>query len=46
MTLEEIAKETGARLRGFSSVPPEELSRLTGLGGDEVCRGRQREYDE
>ena len=44
--LEEIARETGARLRGFSSVPPEELSRLTGLGGDEVRRGRQREYDE
>jgi mannosyl-3-phosphoglycerate phosphatase len=45
-TLVEIGREAGARLRGFSSVPPDELGRLTGLGPEEVHRCREREYDE
>jgi mannosyl-3-phosphoglycerate phosphatase len=44
--LEEIARETGARLRGFSAIPPAELAKLTGLSRDQVERGRTREHDE
>jgi len=41
-----IANEAGARLTGFSALPPPELSRLTGLSAEEVRRARFREYDE
>jgi mannosyl-3-phosphoglycerate phosphatase len=44
--LDEIAREAGARLTGFSALDPAELSRLTGLSPQEVERGRRREYDE
>jgi mannosyl-3-phosphoglycerate phosphatase len=41
-----IASESGARLIGFSTLAPDELSRLTGLSPEEGQRARCREYDE
>ena len=41
-----IGNEAGARLTGFSALPPPELARLTGLSAEEVRRARFREYDE
>jgi mannosyl-3-phosphoglycerate phosphatase len=44
--LVDIAREAGARLRGFSRLSPREASDLTGLGEAEWERARQREHDE
>ncbi len=44
--LMDIAKEAGARLRGFSRLSQREASDLTGLDGAELERARQREHDE
>ena len=44
--LVEIAKEAGARLRGFSRLSAGEAADLTGLGEAELERARQREHDE
>jgi len=44
--LMDIAKEAGARLRGFSRLSPREASDLTGLDGAQLERARQREHDE
>jgi mannosyl-3-phosphoglycerate phosphatase len=44
--LGEIARAAGARLAGFSALPPAELVRLTGLSPEDVERGKCREYDE
>ena len=42
----EIAREAGARLRGFSRLSARELRDLTGLPDPELARARQREHDE
>lgn len=42
----EIAKEAGARLRGFSRLSAREVKDLTGLPEAAVDRARQREHDE
>lgn len=42
----EIAKEAGARLRGFSRLSAREVSELTGLPEPELALARQREHDE
>jgi mannosyl-3-phosphoglycerate phosphatase len=44
--LGEIARETGARVRGFSSLSLPEVEEWTGLRGDEAERARNRGYDE
>jgi mannosyl-3-phosphoglycerate phosphatase len=44
--LMDIAKEAGARLRGFSRLSLREARDLTGLDADEVERARQREHGE
>lgn len=44
--LAEIDAETGAGLRGFFSLTPEELQRLTGLTADGARRALERDYDE
>lgn len=44
--LMDIAKEAGARLRGFSRLSQREASDLTGLDGAELERARQREHGE
>ncbi len=41
-----IAKEAGARLRGFSRLSPRELGDITGLSPDQVKLARAREHDE
>lgn len=41
-----IATETGVRVRGFSSMKPEDLSALSGLGLEAARRALDREYDE
>ncbi len=42
----DIAKEAGARLRGFSRLSAREVSDLTGLPDEEVERARLREHTE
>jgi mannosyl-3-phosphoglycerate phosphatase len=44
--LMEIAREAGARLRGFSRLSHREVSDLTGLPDPAVARAREREHDE
>ena len=44
--LVEIAKEAGARLRGFSRLSAREATALTGLAEAELERARRREHDE
>ncbi len=44
--LREIRHELGWKLRGFSEMPPEEISRLTGLNRDACLLAASREYDE
>lgn len=44
--LERIAKRVELPLRGFSSLPREELARLTGLSGEDLDLALRREYDE
>jgi mannosyl-3-phosphoglycerate phosphatase family protein len=44
--LMEIAKEAGARLRGFSRLSAREAADLTGLPEADLERARQREHDE
>ena len=46
MTLEEIRKEMGWKIRGFSEMTPEEISRMTGLDSASSRLASQREYDE
>ncbi len=46
LALAEIEREVGARLRGFSSLTPEEVERLTGLTGAAARQALQREHDE
>ena len=45
-TLEEIRKEMGWKIRGFSEMTPEEISRTTGLDSASSRLASQREYDE
>jgi mannosyl-3-phosphoglycerate phosphatase family protein len=45
-TLAEIAREAGARLRGFSRLSLRELRELTGLSESDLARARQREHGE
>ncbi len=42
----DIAKEAGARLRGFSRLSAREVSDLTGLPESEAALAREREHDE
>jgi mannosyl-3-phosphoglycerate phosphatase family protein len=44
--LAEIARETGAELRGFSSLSPGEVSELTGLSSSAAMAALDREQDE
>jgi mannosyl-3-phosphoglycerate phosphatase len=44
--LEEIRKEMGWKIRGFSEMTPEEISRMTGLDSASSRLASQREYDE
>ncbi len=44
--LREIRDELGWPIRGFSEMPPEEISRFTGLNLAESRLAGQREYDE
>ena len=44
--LMDIAKEAGARLRGFSRLSTREARDLTGLDADDLERARQREHGE
>jgi len=44
--LAEIAAQTGTALRGFASLAPQELSRLTGLSAEDAARALRRDYDE
>lgn len=44
--LEEIRKETGLPLRGFSDMSAAEIAELTGLGLDGARLAARREYDE
>lgn len=44
--LASIAVESGARLRGFSSLSPRELERVTGLSRAAARLARVREWDE
>jgi mannosyl-3-phosphoglycerate phosphatase len=44
--LDEIARDAGAHLTGFSALSPAELARLTGLAPGDVRRCLYREYDE
>jgi mannosyl-3-phosphoglycerate phosphatase len=44
--LADIAAQTGIALRGFASLSPEEVSRLTGLSLDDAGRALRRDYDE
>jgi mannosyl-3-phosphoglycerate phosphatase len=44
--LVEIAREAGARLRGFSRLSLRDLRELTGLRGRELELARRREHDE
>jgi mannosyl-3-phosphoglycerate phosphatase family protein len=44
--LEEIARATGGRVRGFGAMTNAEIARLTGLEGGAVARARAREFDE
>jgi mannosyl-3-phosphoglycerate phosphatase len=41
-----IARDAGVHLAGYSSMPLEEVVRLTGLPEEEARRGLLREYDE
>ena len=43
---EDMAQELGWKIKGFSQMTPQEISRLTGLSIDEAIRAAQREYDE
>ncbi len=44
--LRDIRKESGIKIRGFSDMSLEEISRLTGLGIEKAKLARQREFDE
>lgn len=44
--LEEEARASGVKVRGFSRMSDEEVSRLCGLSPAAARRARQREYDE
>ena len=44
--LASLAAETGATVRGFASLSPDELMELSGLDRDGAGRALQREYDE
>jgi mannosyl-3-phosphoglycerate phosphatase len=44
--LGELAREAGARVRGFSAMEPEEVARRTGLNLPEAARALRREFDE
>ena len=44
--LREAARESGVVYRGFEKMSGEEISRYSGLRGDELRACRQREYDE
>jgi mannosyl-3-phosphoglycerate phosphatase len=44
--LEDIAEETGLRIRGFSQMNREEVKDLTGLTGDQCRLALEREFDE
>lgn len=44
--LAEIAREAGARVRGFSSLSRGDLEELTGLRGEDAERARRRGWDE
>jgi len=44
--LRELADETGARVRGFADLTPEQLRDLTGLSPDAALLALEREYDE
>jgi mannosyl-3-phosphoglycerate phosphatase len=44
--LEEIGREVGFELRGFSSLTPAEVERLTGLTGAAARQALRREHDE
>jgi mannosyl-3-phosphoglycerate phosphatase len=44
--LHEIADQKGVHYRGFSQMSDDEISRYTGLAGEELQMCRQREYDE
>ena len=46
VVLGQIANETGARLRGFADLTPDEVQSLTGLSGPAALLALQREYDE
>lgn len=45
-SLEEIARETGARVRGFASLTADEVARLAGLDRASAERALARAYDE
>jgi len=44
--LDRSAAEGNIRIRGFHSLDPEEIARLTGLTPDQAARAKKREYDE
>ena len=44
--LNEIAVQTGISFKGFKQMSDEDVSRYTGLAGEELQLCRQREYDE
>lgn len=44
--LQEIRRELGLNLRGFSDMKVDEISRLTGLDPEAACLAAMREYDE
>ena len=44
--LQQIAPETGAAVRSFSALGPEEVARLTGLDLAAAARAMDRQYDE
>jgi mannosyl-3-phosphoglycerate phosphatase len=44
--LNELKKITGATIRGFSDLTPEEISTLTGIDTDSAKRAKKRSYSE
>ena len=44
--LRDMRHELGWKIRGFSEMPPEEISRLTGLNREACLLAARREYDE
>ena len=45
-SLDEISREVGAAVRGFSTLTPELVGRITHLGSDAATRALDRKYDE